>query len=650
MTRQRFGAYDGGPDPLAGPSDVREAVDALGDAVLAGEATDEALRELLRGGLTGRGLDAMLRQVRRRQQELRSSGRLDGTVEQVRTLLDTALEAERAALFPDPGDDARFREAVLDALPNSTAQAVRELSPYQWRSPDAQAAYDAIGELLRREVVGQQFAGMKQMLRAGADAAIDQDMLQHVRDMLSDLNTLLDKRLRGADTAQDFAEFMRRHGDLFPSAPQTLDELLEELARRSAALDRMLKSLSPEQADELASLIQQAGADLELSAQLSQLGDNLRALRPDLFRQGRERMRGAEGLGVADATDALADLADLDALAEQLAQGYAGARLDDVDEQLVRRALGRGAVDDLDNLRRIERELSEQGYLVRRDGKLELTPKAVRRLGQTALRRVFADLSRRSSGQHDLRSAGAAGEATGSSRAWQFGDEQPLDVVRTLSNAVRRGAPLRLVVDDFEVHETERRSAAAVCLLVDSSWSMVLNGTWGEAKQTALALHTLVDSMYPQDAMQVVAFSDLACELHPHQLAGLDFAPVQGTNLQHALLLAGRFLDRHPGHDPVVLIVTDGEPTARLRRDGTSWFSWPADSETLAQTVAQVDAMTRRGAVLNVFVLGDDPRLRRFVDDVAQRNGGRVFAPQQGRLGEYVVRDFVQRRRALRAR
>ena len=651
-SRSVYGPFDDGPDPLAAPFDAGVAVDELGDRILAGDGTAEAMRELLRSGVTGRGLDDLLAQVRRRQQELRERGALDGTLRQVDELLEAAVEAERTALFPDPFDDARFREASLDALPTSTAQAVRELADYDWRSPEARSSYEQIRELLQHEVLDQQFAGMRQALRQQtADGGADAESMQAVKDMLSDLNALLDKRAAGTDTPSDFEQFMARHGQLFPDAPQTLDQLLEDLARRAAALDRLMRTLPPDQADELASLMQQAmGADLDLAAQLAQLGDSLRSLRPDLFGRGRERMSGDQPLGLADATQALAELADLDALAEQLGQGYAGATLDDVDEELVRRALGRQAVDDVEALRRTERALVEQGYLVRRDGELELSPKAVRRLGLTALRRVFADLASLRRGGHDIRDAGASGELTGSARAWQFGDEQPIDVVRTVSNAVRRGSPVRLSVDDFEVSETERRSAAAVCLLVDTSWSMVINGTWGEAKQTALALHTLVSTMFPNDSMQVVAFSDYAREIKEHELAGMDFAQVQGTNLQHALLIAGRFLDRHPGHDPVVLVITDGEPTARLLRDGTAWFSWPPEAETIAETVAQVDAMTRRGATLNVFMLGDDPRLQRFVDDVAQRNGGRVFSPQQGRLGEYVVSDFLDRRRRVRAR
>ncbi|MEV1199358.1 vWA domain-containing protein, partial [Microbispora rosea] len=322
-------------------------------------------------------------------------------------------------------------------------------------------------------------------------------------------------------------------------------------------------------------------------------------------------------------------------------------RLDDVDEAAIRRALGRSAVDDLEALRQVERELEAQGYLRRNRGKLELTPKAVRRLGETALRRVFASLDSGRRGDHDQRDAGTAGEPTGSTRQWRFGDEQPIDVVRTVVNGVRRGggAPVTLTVDDFEVVETERRSAAAVCLLVDLSYSMALRGTWAAAKQTALALQALVASKFPQDAVQIIGFSNYARVLRPDELAGLEWDMVQGTNLHHALLIAGRHLDRHPDFEPVVLVVTDGEPTAHLMRNGVPRFEWPPSQETLTLTLAEVDKMTRRRATINVFMLAADDRLREFVDEVARRNGGRVFSASADRLGEYVVSDFLRARR-----
>jgi uncharacterized protein with von Willebrand factor type A (vWA) domain len=479
--------------------------------------------------------------------------------------------------------------------------------------------------------------------------------MRAVKDMMADLNEMLAADARGEHTQDDFDQFMAKHGQYFPDQPANLEELVDSLARRAAAMERMLASMTAEQRDELAALMAQSMEDMGLASEMARLNDALRTRRPDLDWTGRTRMRGEQPLGMSDATTALEEMADLEELESSLGQDYPGATLEDVDEEAVRRALGRAAVDDLRQLREVERELERQGYLRRDGGRLELTAKAVRRLGATALRRVFASLASSTRGDHDVHNAGAAGELTGASRAWQFGDEQPLDVVRTVSNAILRsgappgrGAGVRLHVDDFAVVETERRTSAAVCLLVDLSWSMTLRGTWGVAKSTALALHSLVSTRFPQDALQVIGFSNYARVLQPTELAGLDAEMVQGTNLQHALLIAGRFLDKHPEHEPVVLVFTDGEPTAHLMRNGDYTFDWPPSPETLELTLAEADKMTRRGATLNVFMLADDRGLVEFVEKLAKRNGGRVFAPADDKLGDYVVSDYLRARRGRR--
>ncbi|WP_169948652.1 VWA domain-containing protein [Microbispora sp. H11081] len=638
--------FHDGPDPLAPPYDVRSALDEMGDAVLSGSTPLDALRDLLRRGLPGapdrRGLDDLLRQVRRRRRDLRDNTRLDGTLERVRALLDKAIGQERAELFPDPSDDARFRESALDALPQDTARAVQELAEYDWRSAAAGQTFEELRDLLRREVLDSQFRGMRDAL-ANPDPAA----MERVRQMMSDLNDMLDRDARGEHTQADFDQFMQKYGDMFPENPRNLDELVDQLARRAAAAQRLLASLTPEQREELAGLINQTLEQAGLAEQMRRLGDSLHARRPDLAWGTPERVSGEQPTGMGDAVSALQELGDLGELEAALRQDYPGARLDDIDEAAIRRALGRSAVDDLEALRQVERELEAQGYLRRTRGKLELTPKAVRRLGETALRRVFASLDSGRRGDHDQRDAGTAGEPTGSTRAWRFGDEQPIDVVRTVVNGVRRGggSPVTLSVDDFEVVETERRSAAAVCLLVDLSYSMALRGTWAAAKQTALALQALVASKFPQDAVQIIGFSNYARVLLPDELAGLEWDMVQGTNLHHALMIAGRHLDRHPDFEPVVLVVTDGEPTAHLTRGGVPRFEWPPSQETLTLTLAEVDKMTRRRATINVFMLAADDRLREFVDEVARRNGGRVFSASADRLGEYVVSDFLRARR-----
>jgi uncharacterized protein with von Willebrand factor type A (vWA) domain len=187
-----------------------------------------------------------------------------------------------------------------------------------------------------------------------------------------------------------------------------------------------------------------------------------------------------------------------------------------------------------------------------------------------------------------------------------------------------------------------------VALLVDLSYSMEVNGTWGAAKQTALALHSLVTTRFPQDSVQIIGFSDYAQVLRPEELAGLDARHVQGTNLQHALVLAGRHLSRYPDAEPVVLVVTDGEPTAHLTRSGRAEFCWPSLPETLELTMAEVERLSRRGATINVFMLDEREALVDFVRGLVARNGGRMLQADPQRLGEYVVEDYLRARRGRR--
>ena len=665
--RYRYRAWHGGPDPLAPPYDVRRALDALGDEVLAGESLRDALRELLRRGLPdedGRrqGLQDLLARATRLRREAARRGRLDGAVTRAAAQLDQALAAEREALAGLDTDDARFAEAQLDNLPRSTAAAVQDLAAYRWSSPEAEQNYRQILDQLRSDVLDQQFRGMRDALAgmgSGSDSPQREQANQQLKDMLADLNQLLAKHARGEDTPGDFEQFMDRHGALFPEEPENVDELIDALARRAAAGQRLMASLTPQQREELQGLMAAALGDADLAAQMAALNDNLRALRPDLSWERGERMRGERPLGYDEAAGALQEIGDLDDVIDQLSQDHPGATLDDVDVEQVERTLGAGSAADVRALQQLERELERQGWVTRDGEGLRLSPKALRQLGGTALRRVFENLRDGGRGDHDQHDAGAAGEFTGASREWRFGDEQPLDVVRTVSNAVRRGVRtagsggegrggVRLSVDDFEVVETERRASAAVALCVDLSFSMISQGRWGPMKQTALALAQLVATRFRQDHLQIIGFGRYAARLTVEQLAGVEPEYVQGTNLQHALTIAGRHLRRHPDAEPVVLVVTDGEPTAHLAPGGEAVFHWPPTRETVNATVAEVDQLTRYGAAINVFMLGEDAGLRRFMDAVARRNGGRVFTPSLDRLGSYVVADYLRSRTGRR--
>jgi uncharacterized protein with von Willebrand factor type A (vWA) domain len=644
-----YGPWHDGPDPLAAPVDLRDALDEIGRDVMNGSSPRSALEEVLRRGTRNtQGLDDLMRRLWERRREIQRRHNLDGTLRDVQRLLDEALEAERRELFPNPSDDARFREAQLDALPAGTAAAVRELANYDWQSSEARQKYEQIRELLGRELLGSRFEGMKEALQNTTPEDV-----ARINEMLTDLNALLAAHAQGRpDVPQLFDEFMAKHGEFFPENPQNVDELIDVLAQRAAAAQRMLNSMTPEQRAELMELAQQAFGGPQLAQQLAQLDAQLQALRPGEDWSGSERMSGDDPLGLAEGARAMSDLAELDALAEQLAQSYPGARLEDIDLDALTRQLGDEATVDARRLTELERQLREQGLLERApDGSLRLSPKALRQLGQTALADVLR--TARGSGERDAANAGAAGELSGSSRLWQFGDTQPWDVPRTVRNAVLRnaGAPrdgsVKLDVADVEVAETEHRARAAVALLVDTSWSMVQEGRWLPMKRTALALHQLISTRYRNDALQLITFGRYAGVVELPELIGMEGAWEQGTNAHHALLLAGRHLRRHPDAQPVVLMVTDGEPTAHLEPDGTAEFSYPPEPVTLRKTIFEVDRLAKLGASLTVFRLGDDPRLNAFVDLLARRSSGRVVAPDLDGLGAAVVGDYLRTRRKL---
>jgi len=642
-----YGPYHDGPDPLAPPIDLRDALDEIGQDVMGGSSPRSALEEMLRRGTRNTpGLDELTRRVWQRRSEIQRRNNLDGTLREVQRLLNEALEAERRALFPDPSDEARLAEAELDALPPGTAAAVRELTDYQWRSEQGRQNYEQIRDLLGRELLESRFEGMKQALQGTTPEDVER-----VNQMLSDLNALLDAHARGLDDVDErFTEFMRRHGEFFPENPRDVEELIDALAARAAAAQRMMNSMSEEQRNELMSLAQQAFGDPRIAQQLSNLDAQLRAARPGEDWTSSARFRGQDPLGLGEGAQAMQDLAELDALAEQLAQSYPGARLEDIDIEALERQLGKDAGVDARRLSELERELRRQGLFERApDGSLRLSPKALRRLGQTALADVVQSL-RGKTGQREQESAGAAGEPTGASRPWRFGDMQPWDTSRTVRNAVLRtasvgGGRVALDVSDVEVVETEHRSRAAVALLVDTSWSMVAEGRWLPMKRTALALHQLITTLFRNDALQLITFGRYAQSVELEELVGLEGAWEQGTNAHHALLLAGRHLRRHPDAQPVVLMVTDGEPTAHLEPDGEAWFDYPPAPETLYKTVSEVDRLAKLGAAVTVFRLGDDPRLEAFVDLIARRSGGRVLAPDLDGLGAAVVGDYLRTRR-----
>src|SRR5919198_647783 len=641
--RTRYSRWDDSQDPFGPEVDAAEVLEELSDDMLSGAGIQGALSRLLRRGMQGRfgGLDALRARLREQRAREQAALNLQGPLEDLRERLEQIVERERTTLSFEAGDDARMREAFLDRLPPDVPGRIRELQDYRFVDPQAARDFEELMEHLREEVMGAYFRSMAQGMRS-----MSAEEIARFRDMLAELNGLIERRDRGELTQQDFDDFMSRYGDLFPGNPQTLDELLEQMARRMAALSRLLASMSAEQRDELRALAAQVLQDMDLAFEVDRLGANLSQLFPEMPWGEPTLAAGEDAMPFSAAVDAIERLHDYEDLDLAMRGDYPGASIDDVDEEALRRTLGEPAVRDLRALKRVERALEEAGLVSRREGRLEVTPRGARKLGERALVRVFEELRRDREGTHDVRQLGGEAEPTGSTRPWRFGDMGQIAVQRTVFNAVLRGGTSRAVTlapEDFELVEAEHRSEAATALLLDLSFSMPLRGHFVHAKKMALALHALIESRYPHDTLYLIGFSDYARRMQPQDLTAAGWERVYGTNMQHAFNLAGRLLAEHPRATRQVIMVTDGEPTAHLEGD-EAFFSWPPVPKTIRLTLAEAVRLSRAGVRLNVFMLEDSPGLIRFMERLAELTSGRVFLLDDRDIGAFVVRDYVSRR------
>lgn len=648
--RFRYARWDGTQDPIGEDLDVHALVDQLSDELLGGADPDEAMADLLRRGMPGRfdGIQSLLDRIRERRRRAQSEGRLDGFLEEVREQLEQIVEEERTELSFDEDPEARMREGYLDSLPPDPAGRINGLKEYDFKSEIARGMFNQLLEKLQQEVLSSYF---KQM--ASSMQNLSPEDIAAMRDMLADLNRMLDQHRAGSGPSQEqFDEFMGRHGRFFPENPRNMQELLEVMARRMAAMSRLMASLSPEQRAELEALSQQLLGDLGLAFEVDRLADALRELFPNMGWDEGVPMQGDRPLGLAEGLEAIERLSDFDDVERALRQDYPGAALEDVDVDKIRRTLGEDAVRNVENLRRVEKALEQAGILSRSNGRLELTPRGVRKLGERALTKVFERLQIDRPGRHDAHEAGGMGEPTGATRPWRFGDSFAIDVRRTIQNAVVRGGAgaghrgVRLSVEDFETVEAESLTSTATVLLLDMSFSMPMRGNWVPAKRMALALHSLIATKYPQDHLDIVGFSDMAHVMRPEELAQVGWEHVYGTNMEHAFNLAGRLLAKHPRATKQVLLVTDGEPTAHLLPDGTPFFRWPPVRETLEKTYSEALRLAKAGIIMNIFMLEDSPALFNFVDKLARVVNGRVFAVGGDELGDLVVRDYLRTRAA----
>lgn len=669
----RYSRWDGSqsvPDLAAD-----EILDALSEDLLAEGDVEDALRRLIERGwrfadptrenLTG--LRDLIERIRERRSDVLDRYRLGDVLADVRAELDEIIDQERTGIRErldrsgvtegagDPQLGELLRETAarrldrLDALPDDVGGKVEALRDYDFLEPGARERFEALVDRLSRAVLDRFAAGLADAVRS-----MTPEDLAANREMVRDLDRLLSQRLAGEDP--DPAEFLQKHGRFFPGA-QTLDDIIEQLAQRMAAMQSLLASLSPEQRAELGSLMDALLRDDRLRWDLAQLAATLDRLLPGGLGD-RVRFHGDEPLGLEGALAQLTTLSTLDSLEDSLANVESIADLGSVNRERLGELLGAESVRELDALQSLARRLEEAGYLQQRGDRLELTPRGSRRIGQKVLDDLFGRLRRDGFGGHQIGRTGRGGERDDTTKQYEFGDPFHLDLGRTLANALQRpenapgrrvGPALSLAAEDLEVARTEALTRTSTVLLVDMSRSMLLRGCFVAAKKVAVALDTLIRTRYPRDGLAIVGFAYYAREIRPEALAELSWHGYEyGTNLQHALMLARRILARSGAANREVVVITDGEPTAHFE-GGQVEFSYPPTRRTIEETLLEVRRCTREGITINTFMLERSRALTEFVARMTRLNRGRAFYAEPERLGEYVLVDYVANKTSRRS-
>jgi len=643
--------------------DADALFDELNDDLLYHGDINSALRRLMQQGMHDRngerlqGLRELMDKLRQQRQERLDRFDLGGVYQEIAQELDDIVDEERHAVenatraAEASGDERRAQHARdaaaergfrLDMLPDDLAGKVRELSAYDFESAEAAQRFEQLMDKLRQQLTQQMVDQM-----SGAMQNMTPQDVQRMKDMLAGLNEMLERRERGEDPG--FEEFMERFGDFFPEQPKDLDELLEQMAQRMAAMQAMMNSMTPEQRAQLQQLSDQLLEDMDLRWQMDQLGQNLRSMFPQMGWGRSYDFEGQDPMGMAQAMQTMQELGELDQLENLLRSATAPGALAEADMDRVRDLMGDDAARSLERLAELTKMLQEAGLIEQKEGRLELTPKGLRRIGANALRDLFDKLSKDKVGQHQMDRLGQGHERTYETKAYEYGDPFHLDLHRTIRNALRRdgtGTPVRLSPDDFEIERMEHVTRSSTVLMLDLSLSMPMRDNFLPAKKVAMALHSLITSQFPRDYMGIVGFSETARILTAAQLPEVSWDFVYGTNMQHGFMLARQLLAKQTGTKQIIMI-TDGEPTAHILASGDVFFNYPPVPETVEATLREVVRCTRDGIRINTFMLDANSYLKQFIEQLTSINRGRAFFTTPETLGDYVLVDFIEHKKQL---
>jgi uncharacterized protein with von Willebrand factor type A (vWA) domain len=525
-------------------------------------------------------------------------------------------------------------------------------------SLDVKSALDALSDLMMEGLDARE--ALEWMRQYGFEMAGMNMRVMGVDELVQELNDKIRELQQQYDLSRSMDEMRERLDQILD---QEQGALLAENGHESARMNDFLSRRHAETSSTSDAVEQfrdhqwqDEDAEQDYRELLEEL-DRMRALEEFLQQQG-ERFRGPES---ADYETAQQIREQVQAL-QQMAQDLADGNFEPISSEQLREMLGDPAAQSFILLRDLESDMSRAGLL--RDG--ELTPRAIRQIGASALADVYSALRKGLVGEHDTPGYGVAMPRPDETRPWQFGDALNVDIVKTVMNGIKRraaeageggppaGRGVALSVDDFEIREMDYSTQTTTILLLDMSWSMSWADRFPAAKRVALAMDQLVRTRYPRDHFAVVGFSTRARELKIRELPEVCWDMGDPfTNLQEGLMVAERLIHQHPSSAPQILVITDGQPTAYFEKKQLR-VEWPMgmggiSPHAVAETLKTVKRVTAQGITINTFMLDDAPELMGFVERMTQINRGRAFYTSPHQLSSFLMVDYISHRKLRRS-
>ena len=602
MRTHRYTQWDGTQQILFPTAD--DLLKHLSDNLLEEEGVRRALRDLMRRGLRSedgsrsvKGMRDFLREADQKRKELLNKYSPDSfklTPEEQKALSDKLSNlAEKLEAY---------HEQMRNFMERMSGKYADRIDEMNQKMQEAYQRFQELQNRLQNQIRERGMQGQPNMSSQNPQSLMD--MLDRMNKLLQDEN------------------FLKNLPAMMDAAINNLESMLENMS-----------NMTEEQLQQLSDMMNQM-------QQLEQL-------------MNQYPFQSSQRMGMGDAEQILGQLRGLERFLRWGQRGMGDPSELDLEE--LRQFLGEEAYEHLKYLKGVEQMLEEEGYILRTSYGVKLTPKGMRKIGDKALREIFQMLNKGRWGNHNTAARGSQGDRLEETKRYEFGDPMNVNITETLMNALekrKQGAPLRIAPEDFSVQRVEYSTASETAMLIDVSYSMLMNDALHAGKKVALALHRLIETKYPQDSLHLVAFRSDAKLIKAEDLpniVSLTYFMEHGTDIKEALRFARQLLGSHKTTNRQIILITDGEPTAAtLDRGGrlhSGWGSAMLHSRIVHETLKEVKRCTQSGIKINTFMLGADFYRQGFVDQLSRLNTGRVFYTSPDQIGNYIVVDYIANKR-----